>query len=340
MKEDINNYLLKSSELLELYNLETKNLHQSILQFPSEDPNSLNFYEFLDFLNGKKISNQSEIFESPVKVKSALKDREKEPNKELKVIFSIEEKENTIQTEKPKAQTQNNCMLNENTINLIKEIFYEIDKYEDLIVKRQVFVQKLREDVRLKRTLKEPAVHIVDLSKYLSLEKLLNQIEEEETRASGDQKRAREYISLKQFLKYFTDYETPSFNLLGNVGENKRQITDNEIKLKENDQEDEIIELCEENINFFEGVFKEMSNNGKETVETIFLIDKIRGDERYKIFKKDLARSSPGSLDIGCETIEEVINRLEMEAEKFIQWEEFLAFFTIRGRPEYLKINF
>jgi len=44
-------------------------------------------------------------------------------------------------------------------------------------------------------------------------------------------------------------------------------------------------------------------------VETIYFVDTIRGDERYKTFKKDLARRSSGSLDLGCETVEEVINR-------------------------------
>ena len=277
-------------------------------------------------MNQEKDSVTRLSFETSVKERvSPSKNKNNNEYKEAAVSFSLEEKE-----EKSKAKIQNMCMLSEDTINSIKEIFYEVDKYEDLVVKRQILVQRLREDIRMKRFLKEPAVHIIELDRHLSLEKILNQIEEEETKAKGDQKRSKEYISLTQFLKYLTNYETPPIHLLGNIELNQRGDVP---KQKIDDQEDDCVDLCKESLKFFEDIFKEM-NQIQGFVETIYFVDTIRGDERYKTFKKDLARRSSGSLDLGCETVEEVINRLEMEADKYINWEDFISFFTIRGRPK------
>lgn len=53
----------------------------------------------------------------------------------------------------------------------------------------------------------------------------------------------------------------------------------------------------------------------------------------YPDFKDNLARSQFGTLN--SETIEEVINRMADEAFQYLDIEEFISFFTLRGRPKY-----
>ena len=41
-------------------------------------------------------------------------------------------------------------------------------------------------------------------------------------------------------------------------------------------------------------------------------------------------------FNLDSETLEEVINRIKLEAECYIEWEDVLDFFTRRGRPKYM----
>jgi hypothetical protein len=63
------------------------------------------------------------------------------------------------------------------------------------------------------------------------------------------------------------------------------------------------------------------------------LIYSIQTMIEYPDLKDNLARSQFGNLN--SETIEEVINRMEVEAFQYLDIEEFISFFTLRGRPKY-----
>ena len=338
-KEDICEYILKSPEVMELYDIDAANLRRDLYAFPSKDRDSFFFEEFLSFLENSRnaaaadasLGQISEMGQSGFK-KSASK------FKKSGVRFSPERKSARH------AKVENLCVLSEETLETIKEVFHEVDKHEDLIVKRGVLVKRLREDVRIARVLHKPAVHIVEIDKYLSLERLLRQIEEEETNAIGEQKRAKEYISLNQFLKYFTNYETPD-DLAEKMQEFQKTNQSMNMSLRKSparstkgggfeEDDQDVIELATKHMDFFKKVFESMPKKRQAYGETMQFVDRIRGDDHYIGSRRDPARRQAHNFTLPSENVEEVINRVETEAEKYISWDDFVQFFTRRGRPK------
>jgi len=331
-KEDICEHVLRSPEVLELYDIDAANLRRDLYAFPSKDRDSLFFEEFLSFLEqSKHVAANASLEQIPEMGQSGFK-KSASKFKKSGVRFSPDRKS-------ARQKVENQCMLADETLETIKEVFHEVDKHEDLIVKRAVLVKRLREDVRIARVLHKPAVHIIEIDKFLSLERLLRQIEEEETTAIGEQKRAKEYISLNQFLKYFTNYETPD-DLAEKMQEfNKTQTSFRKSPTKSvkggfDEDDQDIIELATKHMDFFRKVFDSMPKKRQSYVETMSFIDRIRGDDHYIGSRRDPARRKANNFTLPSENIEEVINRVETEAEKYISWDDFVQFFTRRGRPK------
>jgi len=331
-KEDICDYILRSPEILELYEIDATNLRNNLYGFATKDRDTVFFEEFLSFLENSRSGNierlNTDMNQSGGFRRSASK------NRKSAVRFSPERK-----STKTSKAVENACMLSEETLDTIREVFNEVDKHEDLIVKRQALVKRLREDVRIMRILHKPAVHIVEIDKYLTMERLLRQIEEEETNAIGEQKRAKEYISLNQFLKYFTNYETPD-DLAEKMGEfqktqSTRKSPSRSTRGFEEDDQD-IIEVANKHMQFFQQIFDAQPKKRQAFVETMSFIDSIRGDDRYVMCRRDPARRKAQHFDLQAENIEQTLNRLEMEAEKYISWDDFVQYFTRRGRPKRL----
>ena len=53
------------------------------------------------------------------------------------------------------------------------QIFEFCDKYNDLVLPRQKFIKKLRDDVRIVKILEKPAVYITTVDRALTLDRLL-----------------------------------------------------------------------------------------------------------------------------------------------------------------------
>ena len=62
-------------------------------------------------------------------------------------------------------------------------------------------------------------------------------------------------------------------------------------------------------------------------------IDNIRADERYDKIKDQIGRRKAAKYSLRSELIENVINRIEEESDPTIDFDEFMEFFTRRGRP-------
>ena len=102
---------------------------------------------------------------------------------------------------------KNVCLLPKEIIDILKEIFHNLNKNNDLAIQRKAIINKVRSDERITRVLHKPAVHLSRTEKILTLDMILDQIEQEEIQATGESKKSKEFISLSQFLKYFTNYD-------------------------------------------------------------------------------------------------------------------------------------
>jgi len=328
-KQDIFEYIVISPQIIELYDIDPVYLQEDLNTFPTQNPNAMTFSEFLAFL---KYSGSGQIQKAPETKKASPEKRKASPEKTStkgKVRFSPE-KEQPSKTRAPAEKAGNACLLSDEILNTLREIYHQVDKYDDLIVPRLELVKKVREDVRIARILHKPAVHIKEIDKYLNMERILRQIEDEEKNAIGESKRAKEYISLNQFLRYFTNYETPD-SLAEKLGEEPKKKSQ---KLTADNDED-FIEINPDHLKFFKEIFDTLPKKQNSFVETIIFIDEIRKNEHYKFVARDVGRRKAAKYDLQSETVEEVINRMENEAEGCISWEEVIQFFTRRGRPLY-----
>lgn len=77
----------------------------------------------------------------------------------------------------------------------MKEIYDDLDKHKDLVVKRKLLVQKLRADIRIVRILHLPAVYISGIDKSLNLERAIYRVEKEELIGDKEEKMAKEFIT-------------------------------------------------------------------------------------------------------------------------------------------------
>lgn len=334
-KEDICDYVLKSPEILELYDIDPVNLRSDLYAFPSDHRDAIHFEEFLTFLQNTRNAAEGKLRQT-TEGQSALKTKS-DIKKKSAVRFTTEGTRSKSPKKGHFPKPENLCMLSEETLDTIKEIFHEVDKYEDLIVKRQVLIKRLRDDVRIARVLHKPAIHIVEIDKYFSMDRLLRQIEEEETTAVADQKKTKEYISLNQFLKYFTNYETPD-DLAEKMGDTKPSPRKSARSTKgatlgdEDDQD--IIEVAHKHMEFFQKQFELLPKKRGAYVDTMQLIDGIRGGDYYSLCKREPGRRKAAKFTLQPENIEEVLNRMENEGEKYINWDDFTQYFTRRGRPK------
>lgn len=221
-KDQLLNYIARSPEVLELYDLNPGTLKMDIYSFPSKARESLSFDEFLAFLKNPKAAKLAllDSVKSGHRVtfaKETIKlSGTDEPIRMIETADTLKRSPPTQNTGKSTArssetqeQTKNPCLLSEEILYALREIFEDADKYGDFVVARSELLEKVRADVRIIRNLQKPAVYLPDLDKKLTLERILIQIEQEEKGARGDLKKAREYLSLNQFMKYFTDYHVP-----------------------------------------------------------------------------------------------------------------------------------
>jgi hypothetical protein len=344
-KDEVLNCILQNGEICELYEINKGSLNYELAQFPSRHPSNLTFSEFVTFL--KMPRKVKALPAKGVALKSGRKSDKKKsvaeilsPGKsnkggESRVKFEMPATQGILQQNK---KFENVCLLPKETLETFKEIFSALDRHEDLVVSRLEYLKQLRRDVRISRLLHKPAIHIQGLEKTLTLERVLTQIEEEETQSSGEAKRSKEFISLSQFMKYFLNYELPAGMQATATSQAKTSGKRKDVRVLEDDDSN-LVELSQEACDFFAGVFDNMEKRTGNYVVTILLIDEIRAQDTYQLIKQQVGRRKAAKYVLPSETIEEVIDRIENEAENSIDWKEFMEFFTKRGRPSTMIIK-
>lgn len=291
---------------MELYNLIPSSLNISLSHFASELPGLLNFKEFCHFLKNPRdvlpTSSLSYTKDSLLPLKLA----------------QIRELSNTN-------------LLSEQDMIQIEKIFTKLDKSGDLIVSRRELISVIRKQMFEKLGL--PAIYIAKIDKVLTLERLLYQIEREEYNGDENIMAAKKNISWLHFIKYFKEYKKIDFPSR-DVFWNSKPLIKHEIF-----DDQDFIDISADILGVFKTQFDglEMSNEG--LVNTDELIVKIKGLNQWKFFKVESARRNAEKFGIKNESVGEVIDRIQKEADDFIDWDEFLEFFTKRGRPKYFIID-
>ena len=74
----------------------------------------------------------------------------------------------------------NICLLNDDEINNMRNVFKDLDRTGDLTINRKILISSLRKDIKIAQSLGNPAVYLPKYDKVLILDRLFHQIEREE----------------------------------------------------------------------------------------------------------------------------------------------------------------
>lgn len=232
-------------------------------------------------------------------------------------------------------------ILPKEVLDSMQQIFIETDEHEDLVLPRTKFVEALRNDPRLRRYLKKPAVRFQDTGGSLTLQKMLNLIEDEAKRKrdSEEDEHAYYYIDLQQFLGYFLNFQGR------NNGLSEEEILPDEA---ENIQETELdqCEIPDEIFKVIRSCFRSVSEENGYAA-SIEVLSKVRDEPLLRqILRKTARRTVPALVDSlvdptlrppDTETYREVLDRIERMAPDRVTFDEFIGFFSRRGYKEALS---
>ena len=97
-------------------------------------------------------------------------------------------------------------------MEIMKEVFDRLDKYDEGILRRSEFVMALRTDVKVIDFIDCDAVKKAYTNTLLTLDALLLEIEKDERFEQGKTKKGKndinhkEFITWREFLNYYNDY--------------------------------------------------------------------------------------------------------------------------------------
>ena len=66
-------------------------------------------------------------------------------------------------------------------------------------------------------------------------------------------------------------------------------------------------------------------------------IDAVRNNKDFAEVDRTLGRLKSDMFDLKEECVGDVLGRMEVEADEFVEWDEILEYFTRRGRPQHFE---
>ena len=72
-------------------------------------------------------------------------------------------------------------------------------------------------------------------------------------------------------------------------------------------------------------------------MNTFDFIENVKMNPRYTQCSNNVARRKSNKHDLNEELLCEVLDRMELETDEFIDFEEIMEYFTRRGRPKYAE---
>lgn len=224
------------------------------------------------------------------------------------------------------------CLLTEEMVEVMKENFDKLDRFEDLVVPRAELVEAIRKDVRAKNFMNKGVVFLPKVNKQISMSKVLHQIEQEEfIRAdkldAGDSNfvSSKKYISWKNFMDYFLNYT-------------KNQApTELDLKKDTGDDQD-ILDIPKSLKEKMKSMFNELKDEDG-FVKSFDYLNKLKAEPMIVNNLEAQIRSRARNGDIPSEKLRETLSRIEQQIDDYTDWEEFLQYFTRRGVPLAVELS-
>ncbi|EAR94644.1 hypothetical protein TTHERM_00052590 (macronuclear) [Tetrahymena thermophila SB210] len=315
--QEIFDSLKENKDAIVYFDLCVKTLYSDLDKFKTQRKGLFNIEEFSAFVN-----QQNQMSKKTLQTeKEALKSQIMQEENLLHKIDKLKDKnELFLLYEKDPKNTYGTCVLNEAKLDVLREVFSELDTFNDFIVKRLDLVKELLNNNKIQKILTYPAVKIPIVNRKVSLQNILEQVEKEYTLADEQQQKPREYISWNQFFEYFKNYQKPSF------------ILDHEIS---SSQEAKIFDISEDYLLLIQDVF-DMIPRVSTTLDYVSTTDFViaaKKDPQIRSIESEVVRTKSEETGLPQEILSEVLDRIIAEGGEYIQWHEVKLFFSKRGRP-------
>jgi hypothetical protein len=232
----------------------------------------------------------------------------------VKPALKVQKPSNVVKLS-PRKETESSqrqetvCLLLPKHINLLESLFNYADEHQDFVVSRRKIYDTYFQDERVVKLLAIDAVKLSGVQ-TLSLETMFEFMLQD-----GDG--MDELITWRQLLNYF--YTKPE------LIESHKGTTDP--RLEDYDLPEEYMQIVKE-------LFDSMPRHTRDKVSTYKFLTTIRRDPQVKGFLSMRARETHKLSDIPGESLNELLARIEEEADAMITWHEVLGYFSRRGQPE------
>ena len=199
-------------------------------------------------------------------------------------------------TENAESSIENTCLLENKDISIMKELFKEVDSFQDGVVKRTILTEKIRNDRRLAKKLEFQALYLPAIDKVLTLNQVLKQIEQEAVMAKGN----KDYISWEEFEKYLKEHkikENPA--LLSKI-----RILKAKTLVSKTEGDENVLDLDKFLKQTLKEVFdvtrkkKDAKGNLTGFVQTFELLENIRGNQDFWKYEREIVRKKSGCLSL------------------------------------------
>ncbi|KAL4467669.1 hypothetical protein ABPG74_013004 [Tetrahymena malaccensis] len=329
-KLDCVKYLIKQKQLLSIYDLTSQNLNKSVQQFPTEKKGYFTYEEFVKFLQTPR-----NILEKSTTSGNYFYDEIKKNRK--KNIKNAQQSLNQIEDEVAELNENNStCLLQAEHLRIMRELFIDLDKHNDMIVSRKQYVEKLRSDVRIVKILHLPALYMPSIDKTMNVDRVLYRIEQEQFIGDPDIKSTKEYLTWQQFLEYFNDIKSLK---KGNEADTQEKIKQIKVfsSIRDNVDDQNEVDLEEGIKNILKTEYDKLPKQSEVYVNSFQFIEAVKMNPKYPQYTNNLSRRKADKFDLKEELLCDTLDRMEAECDEYIDFEEIMEYFTRRGRPKYIN---
>lgn len=187
-------------------------------------------------------------------------------------------------------------VLTERQLKDFERVFKETDIHGDMAVQKFEYLQSLRTDDDIIKIL---GLNAIEISKgtFVTIEEVFDRLQDTDD--------LYEYITYSQFLNYFY-VMFPKQNWVAEELEKK-------------------VELDPLYVQILRDIFDSLPRKSKDMVSVKVLIESLKEDPQVKEFLLEKAR--------GTENVEKVLHRVNRESAETITWEDFIDYFSTKGKP-------
>lgn len=206
------------------------------------------------------------------------------------------------------------CLLTPSQLSLLEHAFQSLDKNQDLAVPRSSLCDYLRENKQIRKLLHVDAVQL-NPKEAANLETILDLVE-------CDGESLDELITWQQFLLYFQTKPV--------IETNK---PDPETVSPVSNPLLDAVDLNEAYMQLIMDVFDSIPRVSDDQIALRSFLIALRSDAQVQSIMSKTAREPSGLSSLPSETVAQVLNRLEKQANQHVSWAEVVGFFSKRGQP-------